>query len=116
MTTPPRLYPAAKQLDDQVPQEPLPSSLTEAHSLTVAVDVHIIDHVLHLWQLVQECRRPLAELPANETMQTANTAALSSFAAHLMASLCTTTAPPCHDPKRRGLSCTAKDDDIRWRC
>ena len=48
MTTPPRLYPAAKQLDDQVPQEPLPSSLTEAQSLTVAVDVHIIDHVLHL--------------------------------------------------------------------
>ena len=68
MTTPTRLYPAAKQLDDQVPQEPLPSSLTEAHSLTVAVDVHIIDHVLHLGQRVQVCRRPQLP-PASETMQ-----------------------------------------------
>ena len=41
------MRPVTKQLDDQVLQEPLPSILTEAHSLTIAVDVHNIDHVLH---------------------------------------------------------------------
>ena len=51
-----RSSPAAKQLDDQMPQLPLPSSLTEAHSLTVAVDVHIIDHVLQL-NLQSDCPR-----------------------------------------------------------
>ena len=50
------MHPAAKQHDDQVLQEPLPSILTEAHSLTVANDVHIIDHVLHQPGSPRTCR------------------------------------------------------------
>ena len=50
-----RGHPATKQLDDQVLQETTAKHLDRS-KLTIAVDVHIIDHVLHQPGSPRTCR------------------------------------------------------------